>query len=216
MVSIALARLTCVAAQDARPLPRATGRGGGVSAGPAEEDRAGLLGLIYADYRAHYYHRAEGRRRLALLALPRMLVNPSLHATILIRICLAGPRALFFVGRNLLIAKHSIELGLDCHIGPGFNLPHPLGIVIGNRTTIGADVMLYHNVTLGTRRAPQPRQILGVPTIEDGVVVYPNAVIAGPVTVGFSSVVGANCFIGRDVAPCSVIRPGMSTHWSDQ
>lgn len=170
----------------------------------------GLGRLIYSDYVAHYYHSAESSRRLAVLALPRMLANPSLHATILIRLSLFGPRAIFFVWRNLLIAKHSIEVGPRCRIGPGFNLPHPFGIVLGTGSTVGSNVMLYNNVTLGTRRAPRPGEILGVPTVEDDVVVYPNTVIVGAVTVGTAATIGANSFVDADVAAGSVVRGGIA------
>jgi serine O-acetyltransferase len=135
-----------------------------------------------------------------------MIFNPSLHAVVLIRLSLAGPRALFFIWRNVLIAKHSIEVGPGCTIGPGLNLPHPFGIVIGSGTTIGDNVMLYHSVTLGTRRAPRQGEVLGVPVLGSNVVVHTNAVIAGHVRIGAGSVIGANSFIDSDVGPGEVVR----------
>lgn len=142
-----------------------------------------LVHCVYADYVAHYYRRGESARRLAVLAFPRMLANPSLYATILVRLALSSPRPLFFIWRNILVAKHSIDVGPRCQIGRGLHLPHPFGIVIASGTSIGTDVMLYHHLTLGTRRA-RPEGGLDVPTIEHNVVVHANSVVAGSVLWG--------------------------------
>lgn len=165
-----------------------------------------IFSLVYADYVAHYNNRAESSARLLLLVLPRMLVNPSMHAAILIRICIAGPRPLFFIWRNLLVAKHSMDIGPNCKVGPGLNLPHPFGLVMGTGVTLGRNVLLYHNVTLGTARAPGQREHLPVPIVEDDVVIHPNSVIAGGVTIGARSVIGANSFVKHDLPPNTVFR----------
>ncbi len=142
------------------------------------------------------------------LALPRMLVNPSLHATLLIRIALAGPRWLAFVWRNVLIAKHSIDVGPGCTIGPGLMLSHPFGIVLGPGVVIGENVLLSQNVTLGAARVPRPGEQLPCPVVGDRVVIHPNTVVAGPVRIGDDSVIGAGSFVDSDVPPRSVFRRG--------
>lgn len=135
-------------------------------------------------------------------------MNPSLHAAMLIRIALAGPRPLFFVWRNVLIAKHAMDIAPSCLVGPGLNLPHPFGLVLGRGVRIGSDVLLYQNVTLGTARRPRGGERLPVPTIGDGVVIHPNCVVAGGVMVGARSVIGANSFVNRDVPADSMFRRG--------
>lgn len=79
--------------------------------------------------------------------------------------------------------------------------PHPVGIVIGDGAQIGKGVRVYQNVTIGRRE----NDINGAyPRIGDEVVIYAGAVIAGAVTVGSRSVIGANAVITSDVPPDSV------------
>lgn len=167
-----------------------------------------MLRSIYADYLAYYQHRLEPRSRLRLLAPLRMLVNPSIHATILIRIALASPKPLAFVWRNVLISKHSIDIDRDCVIGPGLMMSHPFGIVLGGGVTIGANVLLSHNVTLGAARTPRPGERLPFPVIGDRVVIHPNSVVAGGVHIGDDTVIGANSFVDHDLPARSVYRRG--------
>ena len=51
----------------------------------------GILTLIVSDYLALYDGRGESPARLALLFVPRPMVNPSLHANALLRIAYGGP-----------------------------------------------------------------------------------------------------------------------------
>ena len=95
-----------------------------------------------------------------------------------------------------------MDISRECQIGPGLHLPHPFGIVLGTGVRIGANVMLYHNVTLGVSRAPKvgdDDSIYLVPSLGDDVVVHPNSVIAGGVTIGDGATIGANTFVDRDV-----------------
>jgi serine O-acetyltransferase len=169
----------------------------------------GFFSLIYADYQAFYRFRAESRWRLALLAPLRMLVNPSMHAVILIRIWIASPRPTAFIWRNILIAKHSIDVFGKPSIGPGLMLSHPFGIVLDN-VTIGKDVLMTHNVTIGAIRGARPGEEHNpeLPIVGDRVVIYPNTVIAGGVRIGADSVIGANSLVDHDVPPGSVFSRG--------
>jgi serine O-acetyltransferase len=78
-------------------------------------------------------------------------------------------------------------------------LPHPVGIVVGRGVVIGQDVTLYQNVTLG-----QPNETAGYPTVGDGVIIYPNAVLIGNITIGAGAVIGANSFVNKDIPPGAV------------
>ena len=168
---------------------------------------AGLLASVYADYLAYYQHSGESPRRQRLLAPLRMLVNPSLHATILVRLTLASPRQLAFLWRNLLITKHSIDIHRGSVIGPGLMLPHPLMIVLGT-VTIGSDVLLAHNVSLGASRMKLAGAEVEFPTIGDRVVISPNSVVAGGVHIGDDCVIGANSVVSEDMPPGSVFAGG--------
>lgn len=95
-----------------------------------------------------------------------------------------------------------IEIHPGAQIGPRLFIDHGMGVVIGETTEIGADVTLYHGVTLGgVSLEPGKRH----PTLEDGVVVGAGAKILGAITVGKNSRIGANAVVVRDVEPDMVV-----------
>ena len=77
-----------------------------------------------------------------------------------------------------------------------------MGVVIGETSQIGDDVMLYHGVTLGGRSRSTGKHH---PTLGDGVAVGAGAKILGPVTIGAHSFVGANAVVTRDAPADSVL-----------
>lgn len=96
--------------------------------------------------------------------------------------------------------------GIDIHpgatIGPRLFIDHGTGVVIGETAEVGADVTLYHGVTLGgTSLAKGKRH----PTLGDRVVVGAGAKVLGPITVGEGSRIGANAVVVRDVPPDVVV-----------
>ena len=107
--------------------------------------------------------------------------------------------------KNLFLSLRSFLQKLFCchipfrHFG-NIKFPHPVGIVIGDGVRIGKEVRIYQNVTIGLlENAPAEDSVDQYPTIEDGVIIYAGAVIAGPVTIGAGATVGANAVITRDV-----------------
>jgi serine O-acetyltransferase len=84
-------------------------------------------------------------------------------------------------------------------IGPGFCLIHPTNITIGFGVEIGADCIVFNDVTLGTGH------LVGVPKLGNNVDVYVGARVLGGLTIGNGSMVGANCVVTRDVAAGSVV-----------
>lgn len=130
--------------------------------------------LIVSDYYAGYAFKGEDERRLRLLMLPRLLTNSSLHANILVRLMVGTPRWLSYLWRRILISSHSIDISRDIVIGPGLELPHPVAIVIGTNTHIGARVCVHHGVNAGPIRGRWfPGESDATLTIGDGVVLYP-------------------------------------------
>ncbi len=103
---------------------------------------------------------------------------------------------------------HSVT-GIDIHpgarIGRNFFIDHGTGVVIGETTEIGENVKLYQGVTLGALSFPTDedgnlrRGFKRHPTIEDNVVIYSNASILGPVTIGEGCAIGGNVFLTHDV-----------------
>jgi serine O-acetyltransferase len=79
-------------------------------------------------------------------------------------------------------------------------LPHPMGIVIHRGTSLGNDVVIGHQVTLGGR------DLTGnAPQIGDGVYIGAGAKILGAVRIGRGATVGANAVVTKDVPDAAVV-----------
>ena len=104
-----------------------------------------------------------------------------------------------------------VEIHPGATIGPGFFIDHGMGVVIGETAEIGANVTLYHGVTLGGTSWNKGKRH---PTLEDDVVVGAGAKILGPITIGARTRVGANAVVVKNVPADSVVIgiPGRVTH----
>ena len=108
-----------------------------------------------------------------------------------------------------------IEIHPGATIGRRFFIDHGMGVVIGETTEIGDDVMLYHGVTLGGRSLEHGKRH---PTLGDRVTVGAGAKVLGPVHIGDDSAVGANAVVTHDVPPESIATgiPAVVRHRSDR
>lgn len=93
------------------------------------------------------------------------------------------------------------EFGHGCQVGPGFVAKHPLGVVIGGGTHIGANCTVLHNVTFGELRPGESAAAGRYPTIGDDVVVGDGATVLGSVCIGAGATIGAGAVVLRDVMP---------------
>ncbi len=121
---------------------------------------------------------------------------------------------LFWLGRltsHVGRALTGIEIHPGANIGPGFFIDHGMGVVIGETAEVGANVTLYHGVTLGGTSWKKGKRH---PTLGEDVVVGAGAKILGPITIGARTRVGANAVVVKDVPPDSVVVgvPGRITH----
>lgn len=98
--------------------------------------------------------------------------------------------------------RTGIEIHPGATIGRRFFIDHGNGVVIGETTEIGDDVMIYHDVTLGGRSLAKVKRH---PTIEDGVTIGAGARVLGPVVVGRGAQIGANAVVVRDVPAGAVV-----------
>lgn len=140
--------------------------------------------LLYPSVHAVFFHRIAHwlyRRRIAVL--PRLISQV----------------ARFMTG--------GIEIHPGATIGRRFFIDHGSGVVIGETTEIGNDVMLYHQVTLGATGwwRTDGGRTKRHPTIEDDVVIASGANILGPVIIGARSKIGALALVSEDVPPDSVV-----------
>ena len=90
-----------------------------------------------------------------------------------------------------------IEIHPAAKIGRRFFIDHGMGVVIGETSIIGDDVMIYHDVTLGSTKYMNGKRH---PTILDGVVIGAGARVLGPITIGEGARISANSVVTRDVA----------------
>ena len=95
-----------------------------------------------------------------------------------------------------------IEIHPGATIGRRFFIDHGMGVVIGETTEIGDDVMLYHGVTLGGRSLNKGKRH---PTIGNRVTVGAGAKVLGNIEVGEDARIAAGSVVLEDVSPrCTV------------
>ena len=91
-----------------------------------------------------------------------------------------------------------IEIHPGAKIGRRFFIDHGMGVVIGETSVIGDDVLMYHDVTLGAREYSKSKRH---PTIGNRVVLGSGARIIGDINVFDDAIVPANSMIAKDHAP---------------
>jgi len=112
---------------------------------------------------------------------------------------------LFFLARSISQLSRfatGIEIHPGARIGKGLFIDHGMGVVIGETTIIGDNVLLYQGVTLGGTGLVKGKRH---PTIGNNVVIGTGAKVLGNVTVGDNSYIGANAVVIKDVPPNSTV-----------
>lgn len=121
-------------------------------------------------------------------------------------------RAHFFYKHNMhfwarLISQRAAKkTGIEIHpgatIGRRLVIDHGTGIVIGETTEIGDDVLIYQGVTLGgTGKDTGKRH----PTIGNNVMISAGAKVLGPFKIGDNSRVAAGAVVLEEVPPNSTV-----------
>jgi serine O-acetyltransferase len=135
-----------------------------------------------------------------------VLFYPGFHARTLHRLANALhrrgmpllPRGIMHVARFVT----GIEIHPGATIGRGFFIDHGMGVVIGETTEIGNNVMLYQGVTLG---GTSTRRIKRHPTLHDNVTVGAGAKVIGAITVGENTQIGAGSVVVMNVPPNATV-----------
>ncbi len=160
-----------------------------------------MINTMRQDIRAAFERDPAARSTLELF-----LAYPGLHAVWMHRMAhWLWERRLKLPARllsHLNRALTGIEIHPGARIGPRFFIDHGMGVVIGETAEIGADVTLYHGVTLGGTSLEKGKRH---PTLEDGVVVGAGAKILGNITVGRCSRIGANAVVVKPVPSDAVV-----------
>ena len=134
------------------------------------------------------------------------LLYPGVHAVWAHRVSHAlWRRGVFLPARTVSQATRFLT-GIEIHpgatLGPRLFIDHGSGVVIGETAEVGADVTIYHGVTLGGTSLDHGKRH---PTVGDRVTVGAGAKVLGPVNVGHDSRIGANAVLVRSVDSHSVV-----------
>ncbi|MFC1709202.1 serine O-acetyltransferase EpsC [Candidatus Omnitrophota bacterium] len=135
-----------------------------------------------------------------------ILLYPGLHSVIFYRISsfLHKLKIPFFPRAIAQFAKFltGIEIHPGARIGSGLFIDHGMGVIIGETSIIGNNVILFQGVTLGgTGKETGKRH----PTIGNDVVIGAGAKVLGNITIGDNSYVGANAVVIKDVPHNSTV-----------
>ncbi|WP_246097827.1 serine O-acetyltransferase EpsC [Streptomyces botrytidirepellens] len=150
-----------------------------------------------------------------------VLLYPHIHALWTYRVA----HRLWHSGHRLTARALSLGArvvsGIEIHpaavIGRRFFIDHGTAVVIGATVRIGDDVMLYHQVTLGSvgwwKDLRRPARARRHPVVEDGVIIGTGASVLGPVTVGAGARIGAHAVVVTDLEPeARVTAPASEIH----
>jgi serine O-acetyltransferase len=109
-----------------------------------------------------------------------------------------GPLAM--IGRKIAVLRHrywsvvsGADIPLNSQLGGGLLIPHPNGIVIHPRATVGVNCLIHQQVTIGVGGRP------GVPRIGGHVDIGAGAKILGGIGLGDHARIGANAVVLDDV-----------------
>ena len=95
-----------------------------------------------------------------------------------------------------------IEIHPGATIGRRFFIDHGMGVVIGETTIVGDDVLLYKGVVLGGTSLEAKKRH---PTIGDRVVIGTNAIVLGDIEIGDDCKIGAGSVVTKPAPPDSTI-----------
>lgn len=129
-----------------------------------------------------------------------LLLYPGVHAIIGHRIAhFFYKHKLLFLARLISqISRHctGIEIHPGATIGRRFVIDHGMGIVIGETTEIGDDVLLYQGVTLGGSGKEKNKRH---PTLGNGVLVGCGAKVLGSFRIGNNVRIAANAVVLQEI-----------------
>jgi serine O-acetyltransferase len=139
--------------------------------------------------------------------------DPAARSRLEVFLCYPGFHAILFHRLAHKLWRHDFKLlarwissvsrfltGIEIHpgakIGSRFFVDHGMGVVIGETATIGDDVTIYHDVTLGGTSFDKG---IRHPQIGNGVIIGAGAQLLGPIRVGDSARIGSNAVVVKDV-----------------
>jgi len=154
--------------------------------------------------------------------------DPAARSTAEILLCYPGLWAILFHKLDYWLWIHNHKLsarfvsnlsrfitGIEYHPGAKFGkrvfIDHGMGIVVGETTEVGDDVLLYQGVVLGGVSLNKGKRH---PTVGNKVVIGSGAKVLGNITLGDNCKIGAGSVVLRDVpsgttavgVPCRIVQ----------
>jgi serine O-acetyltransferase len=141
--------------------------------------------------------------------------DPAARSTIEVLFCYPGLHAVWNHRVAHFMWKHKMRLlgrlmshaarfvtGVEIHpgavIGRRFFIDHGMGVVIGETSEIGDDVLMYQGVVLGgTTHEKKKRH----PTLGNGVVIGAGAILLGDIVIGDEARIGAGSVVVTSLDP---------------
>ena len=161
----------------------------------------GVISRMREDIQMVFDHDPAARSTLEVV-----LAYPGVHAIWMYRIAhFMWEHHMKLLAR--LVAEWSRFLnGIEIHpgakIGRRLFIDHGMGVVMGETTEIGDDVLIYQGVTLGGTSLKKEKRH---PTIEDHVMISSGAAVIGPVRIGRGSRIGAGAVVVSSAPPYSTV-----------
>ena len=167
--------------------------------------RQGFLATLREDLATAQLRDPAARSRIEVA-----LAYPGLHAVWAYRVAhwlWRDPAARLAVRLVSQLARFltGIEIHPGARIGRRLFIDHGMGVVIGETTVIGDDVLLFHGSTLGGKSMRKGKRH---PTVGNNVVIGAGAKVLGPVWIGDGAQVGANAVVVKDV-PADAVAVGI-------
>jgi len=135
-----------------------------------------------------------------------LLCYPGFHAILLHRLAHRLYRARVPLMPRVISQVSRFLTGIEIHpgacIGRRFFIDHGMGVVIGETTEIGDDVLLYQDVTLGGTGNEKGKRH---PTLGNHVVVGTGAKVLGDIRIGDNVKIGAGSVVVRPVPDNSTV-----------
>ena len=148
-----------------------------------------------------------------------VLCYPGFHAVLFHRLAHRLYQAGWFTLARAISQLSRTLTGIEIHpgarIGRRFFIDHGMGVVIGETSEIGDDVLVYQGVTLGgTGKDTGKRH----PTIGNGVVIGTGATVLGNIRVGDHVKIGAGSVLLRSVQDHSTVVgvPGRVVRYAEE
>ena len=151
--------------------------------------------------------------------------DPAARSRLEVFLCYPGFHAMMFHRLAHKLWRHEFKLiarwlsqfarfftGIEIHpgatIGQNFFIDHGMGVVIGETATVGSDVTIYHDVTLGGTSFERG---IRHPQVGNNVIIGAGAQLLGPIKIGDGARIGSNAVVVKDV-PAGATMVGVPAH----